>query len=297
VTAADLAQGDLNTGTWARRNFLNVYSSRTLRPVERTILQRQSSALARRVLELGCGGGRLTGHLIEIAESVYGIDISPRMIEHCRRNYPGATFGVADLRNLITFDDASFDAIVATCNVLDVLDDFERRGVLDQIHRVLAPGGLLIMSSHNRAFTGATPKPTKLSGGSLPGVLKSAFFMPRRVRNHRRLAPLERNEPGYAIRNDESHGFALLHYYVHAEMQATQLVEHDFDPIECLDLDGRAVGAADRAEHCHELHYVARRVDDTPARRTRFFDEQRGRPRITSSPNLPPGQPRPLTSS
>ena len=121
--------------------------------------------------------------------------------------------------------------------------------------------------------------------------------MPRRVRNHRRLAPLERNESGYAIRNDESHGFALLHYYVCPEMQAKQLVEHAFDPIECLDLDGRDVGPEDRAEHCHELHYVARRANETSAPRTTMLDEQRGRPRVASSRNRPSAQPGPLTSS
>jgi SAM-dependent methyltransferase len=279
VTAAELAQGDLNAATWTRRNFLRVYSTQTLRPVERVIIRRHQNALAGRVLELGCGGGRLAGHLIEIAQSLYGIDISPRMVEHCRRRYPQGNFGVADLRNLISFDDGSFDAIFATCNVLDVLDDFERRGVLDQIHRVLAPGGLLVMSSHNREYasTRSAPKPTSLNGSSLPSRVKSALYMPRRVRNHHKLAPLERDERDYAVLNDESHGFSLLHYYVSALMQAKQLAEHDFALIECLDLDGRSVRPGDRAEDCHELHYVARRVDRAGTPRARITDTGRGR--------------------
>jgi SAM-dependent methyltransferase len=297
LNARELAQGDLNTATWTRRNFLRVYNSQALRPVERVFMQRHASELSGRVLELGCGGGRLTGHLIDVGDAVYGIDVSSHMIEYCRRNYPRGDFRLADLRNLISFDDESFDAVIAVCNVLDVLDDFERRGVLDQIRRLLVPGGLLIMSSHNRAHMKPTPSPMKLNGTSLPGLVQSALYMPRRVLNHRRLAPLEKNEPDYAIRNDETHGFALLHYYISARMQARQLDEQGFELVECLDLDGHGVDASEDAEGCSELHYVARRADRMQRVRTRITDEHRARPQFAGPQNTVPDAPERLKAS
>ena len=46
--------------------------------------------------------------------------------------------------------DASLEAVVGTCNVIDVLDDADRRALLVELRRILVPGGLLVFSSHNR---------------------------------------------------------------------------------------------------------------------------------------------------
>ena len=220
------------------------------------------------MLELGCGSGRLSGHLIEVARNVHGIDIAPAMVAHCRAAYPSGTFSVGDLRDLSQFGSACFEAVVAPFNVLDVLDDAERNDVLGQIARVVVPGGLLIMSSHNLAFAPSIERPWHIDRGDLRGLLRSLTHAPRRMRNRRRLAPLQRRLPGYSILNDEAHDFALLHYYVSPDAQALQLQEHGFALLECLDLDGRPLTAGDSAAACPELHYVARltgAADGAPA--------------------------------
>ncbi len=51
----------------------------------------------------------------------------------------------------------------------------------------------------------------------------------------------------------------MLHYYVSRASQANQLSDLGFELVECLDLDGQAVGAGDDAVGCSELHYGARR--------------------------------------
>jgi SAM-dependent methyltransferase len=259
MDASSARQAEINTRTWSRRNFVRAYSGHELRGVERLVLERYRDELVDRVLELGCGAGRFTGHLIEAGAHVHAIDVSERMVEHCRRNYPEGKFTVGDLRDLSGFDEASFGAVVATNAVLDILDDAERQAALDRLNTLLVPGGLLILSSHNRGCQRAVPSPLRLSTYSLKGMVKSALFTPRRVYNHRRLAPLQREEERYAIVNDQAHGFALLHYYVTRDMQARQLAEHGFELVECLDLDGARVDAGALSPECHELHYVARR--------------------------------------
>ena len=89
-------------------------------------------------------------------------------------------------------------------------------------------------------------------------MLVKVLRFPLRQRNHRRLAPLERTEPGYAVINDDAHDFQLLHYYIGRDAQAEQLAGHGFSLVECLDLEGHRVDAGDTAEDHVELHYVAR---------------------------------------
>lgn len=253
------AQRRVNDKLWSRTDLVAAYATRDLRPVEVMLLVRYREALSGRVLELGCGAGRLTGYLAELASVAHGVDISPAMVDHCRRAYPRATFGEGDLRDLSAFEPGSFDVVVAAYNVLDVLGDQERRAALDGMHRVLAAGGLLMMSTHNRDYAPRLGEPLRLRGRTPLRVAITLARMPRWQRNRRRLLPLERNEPGYAILNDISHDFSALHYYIHRDAQERQLAECGFELVECLDLDSRRVERDHEASDCSELHYVARR--------------------------------------
>jgi SAM-dependent methyltransferase len=254
------AQERLNADFWARGDQVSYYATEELRAAERTLLERHRDALAGRVLELGCGAGRLTGHLCELARMLHAVDLSPAMVAFCRSRYPRAVFSEADLRDLSQFGDDSFDVVVAPFNVLDVLGDAERRRALDQIHRALVVGGLLIMSSHNRGYSPRIAAGIRVLIGSPRRPAASLRSLPRRLRNRRRLRRLEHAESGYAIVNDDAHDFSVLHYYISRDAQGGQLADQGFELLECLDLDGLEVPAGAAAASCPELHYVARAV-------------------------------------
>jgi SAM-dependent methyltransferase len=256
------AQQLANDQLWARKGLVRAYATRELRPVEVLLLVRYKAELSGRVVELGCGAGRLTGYLSEIASAAHGIDISPEMVAYCRRAYPKATFSEGDLRDVATLGRGSFDTVVATYNVLDVLGDVERRHVLDGIHQVLPESGLLIMSSHNLAYAPRLADPLHIRQRSLLGTALTIMHWPRWQRNRRRLLPFQRTEPGYSILNDISHDFSALHYYISRDAQERQLAEQGFELVECLDLEGRRLAAGDDAPGCPELVYVARRRPD-----------------------------------
>jgi SAM-dependent methyltransferase len=256
------AQQRANDQLWGRKGLVRAYATRELRPVEVILLVRYKAELSRRVVELGCGAGRLTGYLGEIASAAHGIDISPEMVEYCRRTYPKATFSEGDLRDVAKLGRGSYDTVVATYNVLDVLGDVERREVLDGIHEVLPEGGLLIMSSHNLAYAPRLADPLHLRHRSLLGTALTIMHWPRWQRNRRRLLPFQRTEPGYSILNDISHDFSALHYYISRDAQERQLAEQGFELVECLDLEGRQLAAGEDAPDCPELVYVARRRPD-----------------------------------
>jgi SAM-dependent methyltransferase len=256
-------QARLNAERWALGEHVDSYATRDLRPVEEELIERHSEALAGRVLELGCGSGRLTGYLSELSPSVLGIDISPAMVAHCQLTYPRATFGVGDLRDLSGLESGGYDVVVAGFNVLDVLGDRARREVLSDIRRLLAPDGLLIMSSHNRAYALQGKTTVRLWVRLLVGrprrPLASIRSLPLRLANRARLRPRQQTEEGYALLNDEAHDFSVLHYYISRDAQERQMSECGYRFLECLDLDGRLVSPGEAARDCPELHYVARR--------------------------------------
>jgi SAM-dependent methyltransferase len=258
ATEPDPTPERLNERVWSRGSFLRLYSDRTLRPPEVVLLARYRDELSGRVLELGSGGGRNAGYLLELGAEVRGIDLSEAMVEYCRRRYPRGTFDVGDLRDLAGHGDASYDAVFAGYNLLDVLDDPERRRVLGEIRRILIPDGVLIMSSHNRAYLPRVRPATRLPRARDPLRLAADLVrMPRRIYNSRRVRPLERSEERYALANDEAHDYRLLHYYIDRDEQGRQFAEVGFELVECLDGEGAIVAEGETAADSPELHYVA----------------------------------------
>ncbi|MEA3054767.1 MAG: hypothetical protein QOD30_199 [Actinomycetota bacterium] len=244
---------------WSRTDLAPSYANRDLRAVETTILLRYRDDLAGRVLELGCGAGRLTGHLLDVASDVEVLDVSLTMLEACLGAYPAAHGVLGDIRDLSGFPDAAYDAIVAGYGLIDVVGDVDRRATLAEMRRMLVPNGLLVLSTHNRDAGADTPLARCRRG--VRDFINVAVGAPRWIPNRLRLTKYEREEPGYAIWNDSSHDYGALHYYITRDDEQRQLADLGFAIETCLDLDGREVSAGARSTSA-ELHFLAR----SPAR-------------------------------
>ena len=96
-----------------------------------------------RTVELGCGTGFFTGVLAEKAESVLATDLSPGMLDLARRDAPvNVTFQVEDCQRT-SLPDASYD----TAFVSLVLHFTDPARVIAEMHRILRPGGTLIIAN------------------------------------------------------------------------------------------------------------------------------------------------------
>jgi SAM-dependent methyltransferase len=93
-----------------------------------------------RALDAGCGAGRSTAPLAELADSVVGIDPAAAMLEHHRAVAPAARFAVADAEAL-PFPARTFDLV--TCAGALNYTDVDR--ALREIARVMAPAGTLVI--------------------------------------------------------------------------------------------------------------------------------------------------------
>jgi len=103
------------------------------------------------VLELGCGNGKTFAALREQGCSVTGIDISVSAAALCRNQLASTGAGevsVADACSL-PFTNGAFDAVVAF-HVIGHLPDHDRARVMEEIARVLRPGGTLYFSGFSR---------------------------------------------------------------------------------------------------------------------------------------------------
>lgn len=102
-----------------------------------------------RVLDLGVGAGRTTAALAERSASYVGLDYAAAMVESCRTRFPDLDFVDGDASDLAMFRDNEFDVVVFSFNGIDCIIPAEGRSrCLAEIHRVLVPGGRLILSSH-----------------------------------------------------------------------------------------------------------------------------------------------------
>jgi len=101
-----------------------------------------------RILDAGCGPGLYAQELVARGADVAGFDVSPDMVRLARRRVPsGATFRVHGLdQRLDWLGDASVDGALLAL-VIHHVDD--RVGALREIHRVLRPGGFLVVSTHH----------------------------------------------------------------------------------------------------------------------------------------------------
>lgn len=94
-----------------------------------------------RILDAGCGPGRVGGALFQRGHEVVGVDVDPALIEAAEQDHPGPTWLVGDLARLDLPADRTFDVVVCAGNVITFVPDDDRRAALEGMGRHLAEDG------------------------------------------------------------------------------------------------------------------------------------------------------------
>ena len=148
--------------------FLKVLNSQWKRGEEETsyitnLLRKLGVSSGSRILDLGCGNGRIAINLAKYGYRVVGIDISPAFIEDARKKAKDhnvedkVTFIVGDARELssLTSEYGPFDVILCVWTTLigyynNIDDDIK---IFHEAHKVTRKGGyFLLLRTMNRDF-------------------------------------------------------------------------------------------------------------------------------------------------
>lgn len=208
---------------------------------ERRIVRRHFTKSGAKVLDLGCGAGRTTSVLHEAGFDVVGVDISEPMVRAAADPSPRIEFQVGDASKQ-GFRDESFEYALFSWNGLSELPEEARVDALEEIHRVLKPGGVFAFSNMNSVCY------YFVRGVRYP--LDTIDFWRRNVRAGRVLSryKLRKRNP----QSDET--WVGENYFIDPVRQRSQLREHGFETVEIL-------GGGPFRKYVHPApYYVARKV-------------------------------------
>jgi SAM-dependent methyltransferase len=108
-----------------------------------------------RLIDLGCGTGRLARHFADRGFACVGVDLSEPMLAKAREltSHDSVTYTLANLTDLGAWPDGSFDYAACLFSTFGMIrGDAERARALAEFARVLRPGGRLVLHAHNRYF-------------------------------------------------------------------------------------------------------------------------------------------------
>lgn len=161
------------------------------------------------VLELGCGGGQLTRHLVAAGHRVVATDASPAMLDLARSSVQGAE----DIHRLTLPDDPlpPADAIVSVGHMLSYLPDEEAiRRALARMAEALRPGGILAVDLCDLRWGEARRGDAPAARVEDDWAIITAFDLPDPATFVRTITTFVRQAAGGWRRDDERHVNALL---------------------------------------------------------------------------------------
>jgi ubiquinone/menaquinone biosynthesis C-methylase UbiE len=118
------------------------------KPLDRELLDRFASEVGGRgeVCDMGCGPGHVARYLRDAGASVFGLDLSPRMLEHARKLNRDIHFREGNMLAL-NLEDRTLAGIAAFYAIVNLPEE-SLPLVFREMQRVLQPGGLLLLAFH-----------------------------------------------------------------------------------------------------------------------------------------------------
>ncbi len=105
------------------------------------------------ICDFACGWGRITRFFMKdtLAENIYGLDVLGDAINVCREAFEGPVFEVVPQNVPYRFETHKFDIITAF-SLFSHLNESTAKQILQEFHRMLKPGGLVVVTSRGKAF-------------------------------------------------------------------------------------------------------------------------------------------------
>lgn len=124
-----------------------------------------------KALDLGCGDGELLFAMSNTYDEVWGVDIVQKRLDRITSKTGGdgkIHLKVADINERLDFTSSYFDCVT----IVDTLEHlFDPYTIIGECHRLLRPGGTLIVHVPNVAFV---MNRLRAAGGTLPVTSKAS---------------------------------------------------------------------------------------------------------------------------
>ncbi len=154
---------------------------------------------ARALLDFGCGCGRVARDWAGLAAAVHGCDLNPRLAGWCREHLRFGTFTSNRLDPPLPYADGAFDLAYAL-SVFTHLPEDRQRAWMDELRRVIRPGGHLLITTHGDRYRGemTADEAARYDAGAMvvrrsdePGSNACGAYHPQAYVRERLAPPLE----------------------------------------------------------------------------------------------------------
>ena len=135
------------------------------------LLAMMGDVSGKRVLDVGCGTGRMIENLKKFGAKTVGLDVSKEMLRVARKKFLSTELVLGEVENL-PFEDLTFDMVIATFVIVHLAD---LRLAFEEVYRVLKDDGIFILTNINQR------KAPKLKIGKDEIVIKSFYHRPEIV--------------------------------------------------------------------------------------------------------------------
>lgn len=184
------------------------------------------------LLDIGIGTGRTIALMLAISNDYTGIDYTPKLLDIARSRYPGRDLRHMDARDMSELPSNHYGLAAFSWNGIDCVDYDGRVKILEEMNRVVRPGGYVLFSSHNRGGPGYreniwqllpqfTSNPLKLGWRTLRSLRRFQLGTLNYVRN----VKLNHDYGGYSVKTAAAHNFGIVIVYTTLREQRRQLAQ------------------------------------------------------------------------
>ncbi len=184
------------------------------------------------LLDIGVGTGRTIPLMTAISNDYTGVDYTLKLLDLAKARYPERDLRHMDARDMSALPSGHFGLAEFSWNGIDCVDYDDRVRILEEMYRVVRPGGYVLFSSHNRGGPGYreniwqllprfTFNPLRLGWRTLHSVRRFQLGTLNYLRN----VKLNHDYGRYAIKTAAAHNFGIVIIYTTLGEQRRQLAQ------------------------------------------------------------------------
>jgi ubiquinone/menaquinone biosynthesis C-methylase UbiE len=184
------------------------------------------------LLDIGIGTGRTIPLMTAISDDYTGVDYTQKLLDLAKVRFPERDLRHMDARDMSALPSDHYGLAQFSWNGIDCVDYDDRVRILEEMYRVVRPGGYVLFSSHNRSGPGygeniwqLLPKftfnPLRLGWRTLRSARRFQLGTLNYVRN----AKLNHDYGGYAVNTAAAHNFGIVIVYTTLREQRRQLAQ------------------------------------------------------------------------